>query len=68
MLITPDAKLIEKVPLGLANFLISPLSLGLQRKKISLPYPQPKWSTSLPVVVVHNYYGCDKLSRTMVTL
>jgi hypothetical protein len=68
MTIMPDAKLIEKVPLRLANFLVGPLSLGLQRNKILLPYPQPKRNMSPPIVVVHNYYGCDKLSRTMVTL
>jgi hypothetical protein len=33
-----------------------------------LPYPWPKRSISPPVVVVHNYIGCDKLSRIMVTL
>jgi hypothetical protein len=43
-------------------------SLDLQRNKILLPYPRPKRSMSPPVVVVHNFYGCDKLSRTMVTL
>jgi hypothetical protein len=64
----PDAKWIERVPLGLANFLGGPFSLGLQRNKTPLPYPQPKWSMSSPVVVVHNFYGCDKLSRTMVIL
>jgi hypothetical protein len=68
MPIMPDAKLIEKVHLGLANFLVGPLSLSLQRHKISLPYPRPKRSTSPLVVVVHNYYGCDKLSRTIVAL
>jgi hypothetical protein len=45
-----------------------PLYLGLQRNKIMLPYPQPKRSMSSPVVVVHNYFGYDKLSRFMVTL
>jgi hypothetical protein len=64
----PDAKLIEKVPPGLANFLVGPLSLGLQRNKILLPYPQSKRIMSPPVVIVHNYYGCDKLLSTMVTL
>jgi hypothetical protein len=38
MPIISDAKLIEKAPLGLANFLVGPLSLGLQRNKILLPY------------------------------
>jgi hypothetical protein len=33
-----------------------------------LTYPRLKQSMSLPVVVAHNYYGCDKLSRSMVTL
>jgi hypothetical protein len=68
MLIVPDAKLIEKVPLGLANFLGGPMSLGLQKNKILLSYPWLKWSMLSPVVVVHNYFGCDKLSRTMVIL
>jgi hypothetical protein len=68
MLIMPDRKLIEKVPLGRANFLVGPLSLGLQGNKTLLPYPRPKRSKSPPVVVVHNYYGCDKLLTTMVTL
>jgi hypothetical protein len=68
ILIMSDAKLIEKVPSGLANLLVDSLSLCLQRNKILLPYPQPKQSMSPSVVVVHNYYGCDKLSRTMVTL
>jgi hypothetical protein len=63
-----DAKCIGRVPLGLINFFDGPLSLGLQRNKTLLPYPQLKQSMPLPVVVVHNYFGCDKLSRTMVTL
>jgi hypothetical protein len=64
----PDAKLIEKVPTGLANFLVGPLPLDLQRNKTLLPCPWSKRSMSSPVVVVHNYYKCDKFSRTMVTL
>jgi hypothetical protein len=68
MSIMPDAKLIEKVPPGLASFLVGPLSLGPQRNKIPLPYPRSKQSTLPPVVFVHNYYVCDKLLRTMVTL
>jgi hypothetical protein len=68
MPIMPDAKRIERVPLGLCNFLGSPLSFGLQRNKILFPYPRPKRSMSPLVVVVHNFYRCDKLSRTMVTL
>jgi hypothetical protein len=63
-----DAKLIEKVSSGLANFLLGPLSLGLQRNKTLLPYSRSKRSMSPSVVVVHNYYRCDKLSWTMVTL
>jgi hypothetical protein len=63
-----DAKFIERVPSGLANFLVGPLSLGPQRNKIMLPYPRLKRSMLPSVVVVHNYYGCDKISRTMVTL
>jgi hypothetical protein len=63
-----DAKLIEKVPLRIANLLVGPMSLGPQINMILLPYSWLKWSMLSPVVVVHNYYGCDKLSRTMVTL
>jgi hypothetical protein len=63
-----DAKLIEKVPPGLANFLVGPLSLSPQRNKILLPYPRSKRSMLPPIVVVHNYYKCDKLSGTMITL
>jgi hypothetical protein len=61
MPIMPDAKLIEKVPLGLANFLVGPLPLGHQRNKILLPFSRSKQSMLPPVVVVHNYFGCDKL-------
>jgi hypothetical protein len=68
MLIMTNAKLIEKVLPGLANFLVDPLSFGPQRNKILLPYPRSKRSMLPTVVVVHNYYGCDKLSRTIVTL
>jgi hypothetical protein len=68
MLIMPDVKWIGGVPPGHVNSLNGPLSLGIQRNKISLPYPRPKRSMSLPVVVVHNYFGCDKFSRIMVTL
>jgi hypothetical protein len=64
----PDAKWIGRVPPGHINSLDSPLSLGLQRNKILLPYRRLKQSMSPPVVVVHNYFGCDKLSRIMVTL
>jgi hypothetical protein len=64
----PDAKWIVRVPLGHVNSLDGPLSLGLQINKIRLPYPRPKRSISPPVVVVHNFFGCDKLSRIMVTL
>jgi hypothetical protein len=68
MLIMSDAKWIERVPLGHVNSLDGPLSLGLQRNKIQLPYPRPKRSMSPVVVVLHNYFGCDKLSKIMVTL
>jgi hypothetical protein len=68
MLIMLDGKLIEKVPLGLVNFLVSLLYLGPQRNKILLPYPWSKRSMLPLVVVVHNYFRCDKISRTMVTL
>jgi hypothetical protein len=68
MLIMSDAKLIEKVPPRLDNLLVSPLSLGPQRNKILLPYPRSKRSTLPLIVVMHNYYGRNKLSRTLVTL
>jgi hypothetical protein len=68
MPIIPDARWIGRVPPGHVNSLDGLLSLGLQRNKILLPYPRPKWSMSSTVVVVHNYFGCDKLSRIMVTL
>jgi hypothetical protein len=62
-----DAKWIGIVTPGHVNFLDGLLSLGLQRNKILLPYPWLKQSMSSPVVAVHNYFGCDKLSRIMVT-
>jgi hypothetical protein len=68
MPIMPDAKWIGRVPTRLANSFNDPLYLGLQRNKILLPYPRPKRSMSPPVVIVHNYFGCNKLSRIMVTL
>jgi hypothetical protein len=68
MPIMPDVKWIGIVPLGHVNSLDGPLSLGLQRNKITLSYPRPKWSMSPPVIIVHNYFGYDKLSRIMVTL
>jgi hypothetical protein len=68
MMIMLDAKWIGRVPPGHVNSLDDPLSLGPQRNKIMLPYPRPKRSMSPPVVIVHNYFGCDKLSRIMVTL
>jgi hypothetical protein len=68
MSIMPDVKWIGRVPPGHVISLDGSLSLGLQRNKISLPYPQLKQSMSSPVVVVHNYFRCDKLSRIMITL
>jgi hypothetical protein len=68
MSIMPDAKWIVRVPPGHANSLDGPLSLGLQRNKIMLSYLRPKRSMSPSLVVVHHYFGCDKLSRIMVTL
>jgi hypothetical protein len=68
MPIMSDAKWIERVPSAHVNSLGGPLSLGPQRNKISLPYPRPKRSMLPLVVVVHNYFRCDKLSRIMVTL
>jgi hypothetical protein len=55
-----DAKLIEKIHLGLANFLVSPLYLSHQRNKILLSCPWTKLSMLQPGVIVHNFYGCDK--------
>ena len=57
----PDVKWIGKAPREPANSWVGPLCLGPQRNKIPLPYPQPKRSMLQPVVVVHNYFGCDKL-------
>jgi hypothetical protein len=68
MLIILDAKWIGIVPLGHVNSLDGLLSLGLQRNKIMLLYPRPNQSMSPSVVIVHNYFRCDKLSRIMVTL
>jgi hypothetical protein len=59
----PNVKWIERVPPGLVNFLDSRLSLGLQRNKIMLPCSWLKWSMSPPEIVVHNFFGCDKLLR-----
>jgi hypothetical protein len=63
-----DAKWIGRVPPEYVNSLNGTLSLALQTNKILLPYPQPKRSMSLPVVIVHNYFRCDKLSRITVIL
>jgi hypothetical protein len=68
MSIMSDAKWIERVPLEFVIFLDGPLFLGLQRNKISLSYPWLKRSMSPSKVVMHNFLGCDKLSRIMVTL
>jgi hypothetical protein len=68
MSIILDAKWIGRVPPGHVNSLDGPLSLGLQRNKILLPYSRPKRNISPPVVIVHNYFKYDKLSRIMVTL
>jgi hypothetical protein len=68
MLIMLDAKWIERVTPRLINFLDGPLSLCLQRNKIPLSYPRSKRSMSPPEVDVHNFFGCDKLSRIMVIL
>jgi hypothetical protein len=68
MPIMPDAKWIGRVPPGYVNSLDDLLSLGLQRNKILVPYPQLKRSMSSSLVVVHNYFGCDKLSRIMVII
>jgi hypothetical protein len=59
---------IGRVHSGLVNSLGGPMHRGLQRNKILLPYPWSNRSMSPPVVVVHNYFGCNKLSRIMVTI
>jgi hypothetical protein len=64
----PDAKWIGRVPLGHVNSLDGPLSFGLQRNKILLLHPRSKRSMSPSIVVVHNYFRCDKLSRIMIIL
>jgi hypothetical protein len=53
----PDAKWIERVPLGHVNFLYGLLSLGLQRNKIPLPYSRPKrsMSTTLDTTNIKDY-------------
>jgi hypothetical protein len=68
MPIMPNAKWIERVPTRHVNSLDDHLSLGLQRNKILLSYPRLKRSMSPSIVVVHNYFRCDKLSRITVTL
>jgi hypothetical protein len=50
------------------QFLGGPLYLGLQRNKVLLSYSWLKQSMSPLVVVMHNYFRCDKLSRIKVTL
>jgi hypothetical protein len=61
-----DVKWIGRVPLGYVNSLDGHLSLDFQRNKIPLSYPRLKWNMSPPVVIVHNYFGCDKLLRIMI--
>jgi hypothetical protein len=51
-------KVDRKSTFGTCQFLR--LSLGLQRNKIPLPYSRPKRSMLPPVVVVHNYFRCNK--------
>jgi hypothetical protein len=68
MPIMPDAKLIEKVPPGLANFLIGPLSLDHPRNKILLLFPRSKWSMLPLIVVVHNYFRCETLKDYSYTI
>jgi hypothetical protein len=60
MRIMSDAKWIERAHSGLANFLVGLLCVCLPRNKILLPYPWSKQSMLQPVVV-HNYFGYDKL-------
>jgi hypothetical protein len=61
MRIMSDAKWIGRVHPRLVNFLVGLLYVGLPRNKIMLPCPRSKRSMLQPVVVVHNYFGCDKL-------
>jgi hypothetical protein len=61
-------KLDRKSTSGTCQFLGRYLLYWSSKKKNPLSYPWLKWSTSPPIVVVHNYFGCDKLLRTMVTL
>jgi hypothetical protein len=68
LMILPLVLLTNPFVMSLAKSLVGPLSLGVQRNKIPLPYPQSKRSMLSPIDVMHNFYGCDKLSRTMVTL
>jgi hypothetical protein len=56
-----ECKVDRKVPLGLANFFVGPLFLGHQRNKIPLPFSWLKRSMLSPVIIVHNYFECDKL-------
>jgi hypothetical protein len=61
-------KVDRKSTSGTCQLLVRSLVSWSLKKQIMLPYPRSKRSISLSVVVVHNYFGCDKLLRTMVTL
>jgi hypothetical protein len=61
-------KMDRKSTSGTCQFLRLSLSLGLQRNKIRMLYPWLKQSMSPPIIIVQNYFGCDKLSRITVTL
>jgi hypothetical protein len=56
-----ECKVDRKVPLRLTNFFVGPLFLGHQRNKILLPFLWLKRSMLSPVIIVHNYFECDKL-------
>jgi hypothetical protein len=60
MRIMSDAKYIERAHPGLSNFFVGLLCVGFSRNKILLPYPRLKRSMLQQVVIVHNYFGCDK--------
>ena len=51
------AKLIEKAPPVVVNFLVDLLFHGLLRNKIRLLYLPPRRNIYRPEIVVLNYYG-----------
>jgi hypothetical protein len=61
-------KVDRKSTSGTCQFLGRYLVCWSSNKKIMLPYPRSKRSMLQPRVVVHNFFGCDKLKKTMVIL